>query len=179
MATFKMVSTKEERTCGGCSLCCKAMGVDQLDKPVGKWCQHSVAGGCGVYPDRLTDENYSECNRYKCMWLQGHFDTSDRPDKIKIVPSMTKHPDPAHEKPLAVFNEAFPGAGDGRRATELRQGLLAGGFSVMVRNQDYAVEYLPDGTVTRRPIDATDPMRSRVDLSVKSIDLTIRGRSFQ
>jgi len=53
------------RGCGTCSLCCKLMGVVELDKPSGSWCGHCRPGqGCGVYATRPPS-----CRDFLCTWL--------------------------------------------------------------------------------------------------------------
>jgi hypothetical protein len=69
--------------CGACTLCCKLVRVDEIDKPVGRWCHHCALGkGCNIYDTRPT-----ECRTWDCLWLQGAFgDQPDlRPDKCKVV----------------------------------------------------------------------------------------------
>lgn len=64
------------RKCGECSLCCKALRVDPLDKPTGVWCKHARPG-CGIYETRP-----EECQNFNCLWLLGLFEDKDRPDKV-------------------------------------------------------------------------------------------------
>lgn len=53
------------RACGTCTLCCKVMGVEELDKPRGTWCQHCVPGsGCKVYAERPPS-----CRAFHCGYL--------------------------------------------------------------------------------------------------------------
>jgi hypothetical protein len=54
------------RTCGPCSLCCKVLGVEGIDKPIGRWCDHCRpgAGGCAIYASRPDD-----CREFSCGWL--------------------------------------------------------------------------------------------------------------
>ena len=53
------------KSCGDCALCCKVMGVGELDKAPGQWCRHIVkGGGCGVYGDRPPS-----CRSFHCEWL--------------------------------------------------------------------------------------------------------------
>lgn len=67
-----------ERTCGSCSLCCTVLRVDELAKLGGTDCPHQrTEGGCGIYERRP-----GICRAYRCLWLRGHFEESDRPDRI-------------------------------------------------------------------------------------------------
>jgi hypothetical protein len=54
------------RTCGDCTLCCKLMAIEELDKPAGAWCGHCEPGkGCLVYGKRP-----AECRAFNCLWLR-------------------------------------------------------------------------------------------------------------
>jgi hypothetical protein len=70
------------RACGNCSLCCKLLAIDALNKPAGSWCPHCVPGrGCGVYADRP-----SECRTFHCCWLTTpNLGPEWRPTKSKMV----------------------------------------------------------------------------------------------
>jgi hypothetical protein len=53
------------RACGTCTLCCKVMAIEQLEKPGGVWCGHCEPGmGCRIYEGRPT-----ECRTFHCLWL--------------------------------------------------------------------------------------------------------------
>jgi hypothetical protein len=53
------------RSCGGCTMCCKVLGITELQKPVGKWCKHCEIGyGCRIYETRP-----AECRTFHCAWL--------------------------------------------------------------------------------------------------------------
>jgi hypothetical protein len=75
-----------ERTCSGCDVCCTVAGVPELGKPAGTPCQYQ-GGGCALYgqPNRPL-----LCDRFKCSWLYGHGDESDRPDNIGAMFAINK-----------------------------------------------------------------------------------------
>ena len=51
--------------CGGCTLCCKVMGVPSISKPASQWCKHCRTGfGCGIYETRP-----GECRNFICGYL--------------------------------------------------------------------------------------------------------------
>jgi hypothetical protein len=53
------------RACGDCSLCCKVMAIDELEKPAGRWCGHCGPDrGCLIYANRP-----GECRAFDCLWL--------------------------------------------------------------------------------------------------------------
>jgi hypothetical protein len=70
------------RTCGTCTLCCKLLSVEALDKPVGKWCQHCVIGrGCLVYNTRP-----QECRDFYCGFMTlHHLGEEWRPSASKLI----------------------------------------------------------------------------------------------
>lgn len=78
-----------ENRCGSCSMCCKLMGIKELNKPAGEWCQHVCKGkGCSIYEDRPLS-----CVEYKCLWLMSQdeefkWPIEARPDKSKVVLSL-------------------------------------------------------------------------------------------
>lgn len=70
------------RSCGDCSLCCKLLGVTELEKPGGKWCEHWSKGkGCKIYGDRP-----HSCRVFGCGWLVSEaFPDYWQPMKSKMV----------------------------------------------------------------------------------------------
>ena len=70
------------RECGTCTMCCKVMGIKEIDKPSGQWCPHCLPGrGCAIYSDRP-----SECRTFNCDWLQAEaLGPEWKPEKSKIV----------------------------------------------------------------------------------------------
>jgi hypothetical protein len=65
--------------CGTCTLCCKALGIEELDKPPEQWCSHCHIGhGCKVYATRP-----ASCNTYECVWLTCKNNGNDIPDELR------------------------------------------------------------------------------------------------
>lgn len=53
------------RACGTCTLCCKVIGVGELDKQPGVWCPNCKSKkGCGIYETRPTS-----CRTFFCLWM--------------------------------------------------------------------------------------------------------------
>ena len=70
-----------ERVCGSCSLCCTVLRVDELAKLGGCPCLHQLPeGGCAVHAVRP-----KICRAYRCAWLEGAFEDTDRPDQLGAV----------------------------------------------------------------------------------------------
>jgi hypothetical protein len=74
------------RQCGGCTLCCKLVPVEELRKLAGARCAHQRTGkGCTVYPTRPVS-----CREWSCMWLVGIQENGQalslsRPDRTHYV----------------------------------------------------------------------------------------------
>lgn len=70
------------KSCGECSLCCKLMGIDELSKPLGVWCQHAAPGcGCRIYSDRP-----ESCRAFECAWLkEPEWPDELRPDRAGVI----------------------------------------------------------------------------------------------
>jgi hypothetical protein len=82
MTTMRLDTPAAGRSCGGCTMCCKVLGITELAKPVGKWCTHCEIGkGCKIYETRP-----EECRKFHCLWLvDDRFSDSWKPDRSKIV----------------------------------------------------------------------------------------------
>ena len=90
------------RECGTCTLCCKLIAVNDLDKAPGVWCPHCLRGkGCGIYQTRP-----AECRTFFCHWMLEKGLTPEwRPERAKfaLVTSEGGHM-------TAFVDPGFPGA---------------------------------------------------------------------
>ncbi len=77
------------RSCGDCMECCHSVGVHELDKPAGVWCEYTSTThplrklpgkGCAIY-----DTRPESCREWSCAWLSGAMGGTSRPDRIGIV----------------------------------------------------------------------------------------------
>jgi hypothetical protein len=70
------------KSCGPCTMCCKLLAVDELQKPMGVLCPHVVRGaGCGIYETRP-----HACRTFECVWLMDpEMPHRFRPDQTKVV----------------------------------------------------------------------------------------------
>jgi len=129
------------RSCEGCTLCCKLLAVDVLEKPRAKWCAHcDPKRGCAIYAERP-----GPCQSFFC----GYRRIADLDDRWK--PSIAKflinyeeranriaiHADP--DRPDAWRVEPFHTTIKGWARTAARQG-----GQVIVWRGDYATLVLPD-----------------------------------
>jgi hypothetical protein len=70
------------RECGECTLCCKIIGVQTLNKPQHVWCPHcKIGSGCTIYETRP-----QSCCAYRCRFLVDEsLDESWRPSRCGMV----------------------------------------------------------------------------------------------
>lgn len=70
------------RSCDGCTLCCKLLGVVSLQKPQNVWCNHCDIGkGCTIHPMRP-----ESCRAYSCRYLVDEaLDESWKPSESGMV----------------------------------------------------------------------------------------------
>jgi hypothetical protein len=96
------------RQCGGCTLCCKLMGVRQLGKPAGAWCVHcECSTGCAIYETRPEDCRIFNCGylympnldeRWKPAVCKFVLSTDETESHMKIVVDPDR-PDAGHKEP--------------------------------------------------------------------------------
>ena len=94
-----MVAIVAGRSCQGCTLCCKLLGIAELEKPRGIWCSHcDPRRGCQIY-----GSHPNECRGFYCGFLtNGALSEIWRPTKCKMVlaydethaPRLSVHVDP-------------------------------------------------------------------------------------
>jgi hypothetical protein len=110
-----VASEMQERQCGGCTACCEAIAVHEIDKPVWTRCQHQCESGCGVYEDRP-----EPCRVYQCLWRGGVLKGEEnRPDKLGLI--LDLHAE--GEFPVLSAWEMWEGAADLPRVTEILEEL--------------------------------------------------------
>jgi len=91
------------RECGGCALCCTVLRVDELAKLGGTPCPklRPAGDGCSIHATRP-----SICRAYRCLWLRGGLDDTDRPDRLGAVLDVAFEGD----GPFLAVREAEAGA---------------------------------------------------------------------
>lgn len=168
-----------DRVCGGCTLCCTVLRVDELRKLGGVPCPQLRADppGCGIHATRP-----GICRRYRCLWLEGKLDEEDRPDRLGAVVDLVSQAGIAH----LLIREAEPGAtlrsprlraiaerfreavpvriADGRDATDPDAPfrlLLAGGLERRVAG-DHVTELKDGEVIAERTLPAFERLARRV-----------------
>jgi Fe-S-cluster containining protein len=89
------------RSCGTCSLCCKVYPVQELSKPAGHWCIHSVPGsGCANHANRP-----HACRQFFCSWrLDPNLGPEWKPEVSRFVLSA----DPANQALTLMIDPGMP-----------------------------------------------------------------------
>jgi hypothetical protein len=92
------------RTCGSCSLCCKLLRIEELDKPAGRWCSHCEAAlaGCKIY-----DSRPGSCRSFHCTWL---IDPKLGDDWRPTTANMVLYYDPPAKRLAVHVDPEFPSA---------------------------------------------------------------------
>lgn len=139
MITEFDIDVIQGRECGNCTLCCKVIGVPEIDKPRGQWCKHCDSGkGCEVYFFRP-----AACREWFCGWRTLPFLTDDWfPAKAKMV----CNPIYSGDRVILSFiiDPAFPGRWREKRwNSRLRE--LARKFAVQVYDGERCWTILPNG----------------------------------
>lgn len=77
----------KNRVCGGCTVCCHEMGVEEISKPMCSKCPSQTATGCGIYETRP-----KSCADFTCMWMDEApegvphpLDDAERPDLCGVL----------------------------------------------------------------------------------------------
>ena len=75
-------STAPAPICGECTLCCKVLRIDALNKPADVTCQHVCASGCRIY-----GKHPQTCKTFACTYLRAthRFGPEWRPDRAGFV----------------------------------------------------------------------------------------------
>jgi hypothetical protein len=95
-----MAQIVEGRGCKDCTLCCKLLGIAELEKPRATWCTHcEVKAGCKIH-----GAHPAECRDFYCGYLtNAALDERWAPTRSKMVlaydevhaPRLSVHVDPA------------------------------------------------------------------------------------
>ena len=76
------------RSCDGCTMCCKLLSIEELDKPPLTWCRLcDTKRGCTAYAQRPT-----ECRDFYCGFLlDPTLDERWKPSASKLVVTFEDH----------------------------------------------------------------------------------------
>jgi len=131
------------RGCDGCTLCCKVLGIPEIDKPAEVLCPHCALGqGCTIYATRPAD-----CAEFLCGYLmEPALGPEWKPDVSHIVlriigKTLTAHVDTA--EPRAWLREPY--------YSTLRMWARSGaetGNRVLVSINPRIIQILPNGERT-------------------------------
>jgi hypothetical protein len=145
---------RPDRECGTCSLCCKLLGIAELDKPEARWCPHCAPGkgGCQIYESRP-----AACQGFHCAWLQ----SSDfGPEWKPTISKMVLAREHGEVDRVTIFvDPSFPTAWQREPYySRLRSFAVAlgGKVEVLVRISDRCIVLLPDKNVDLGPCHKDD-----------------------
>ncbi len=81
-----IVNYVEGRSCDGCTMCCKLLRIESLDKPRLQWCSHcDIGAGCKIYQERPR-----ECRDFDCGYLiDANIGAHWKPANTKMVISLS------------------------------------------------------------------------------------------
>src|SRR5262249_4530121 len=87
---WKAAAMTNKRECGKCSLCCKLLPIQELNKPIDTWCPHCRPGhgGCTIYSSRPSECRVSPV--YGSQILLGLATNGSRRDPKSCWPHQTR-----------------------------------------------------------------------------------------
>lgn len=154
----------EERTCGGCTACCKTHKIPEIFKPARTWCVECQIGkGCAIYEARP-----DPCRTFRCQWLLGGGTDADRPDRSKLVVDYKENLDIVDK--LVIIHEVSHGGF--RRVTPLIENSLRKGMSVLLIPHVGASRLIPARTLT-----AAERRRLSVEQDGEDVNLVVKGEN--
>lgn len=70
------------KTCGACTMCCRALEIEHFAKPAGAWCVNCIkTGGCAAYAARP-----AVCRDFACQWIGDRgLGPNFRPDRCGAI----------------------------------------------------------------------------------------------
>lgn len=113
------------RSCDECTLCCKLVGVSEIEKPPRQWCQHcNIGEGCAIY-----DTRPESCKRFECFWYSNEWiPNSLRPDRCHFVMEGMQEANAV----LVILDPDYPQAWRHGEAMKLFNQLMKVGISSVV-----------------------------------------------
>ena len=130
------------RNCGGCTACCKTHIGEEMKTKGGEYCDFCTVGnGCSIYEQRPF-----ACQVYRCLWVCGKGEETDRPDRLKIVMDLKGIKFKGNDVVVMNFWEVEEGAIDQPRVQQIMVANIEAGNIVVSRPyQDEPTYYFPNG----------------------------------
>jgi len=160
----------QSRPCGDCNMCCTAPAIEETTlssdtqrgdfpaKPACQACEHSGAGGCGIYEKRP-----SVCKNYICLWAMGLIPAKHYPMKRGVA--WTYQPDQQGGgiilmgHCLDVESVMRDPVTVGLISGFLKMGKFVG---ITIRDSRSARRFFPNGKGAMAYIDQSDPEKVRI-----------------
>ncbi|EGF93350.1 hypothetical protein ABI_17900 [Asticcacaulis biprosthecium C19] len=142
-----------ERSCSGCTLCCKLLGIQVLQKLPGILCSHCLPNkGCGIYAQRPSD-----CATFHCSWrtwrnLGDHWFPAHSHLMVILAPDDSR----LLIKVDAAWPEAWKVQPFYDEIKAMAKKMVPGGYQVAVQVGDSFTFVLPDREVEMGAIAADE-----------------------
>lgn len=123
----------KDNSCGSCTACCTALGVQALKKNIWVQCDHVCEGGCSIYADRPP-----ECKSYYCLYQAGMLKGGEemRPDNLGMIFEIRG----TDEISFVFAWELFEGAENQEKVKCLIKGIAASGVCRCIIVRKYLTE---------------------------------------
>lgn len=109
-------------SCGTCAMCCKLPKIDELAKPMGKWCDKCTPGKEGACSIFGQPERPAICGEYLCVWRQTDLAPELRPDRCGfILDASTTDPNMVRVLVDAARHDAYKKGPGGRMIQKLQE----------------------------------------------------------
>ena len=160
------------RTCGSCSMCCKVLGIPEVNSLPGQWCVHVAQGrGCAIHATRP-----DSCRAFYCHYLRNpNLGPEWKPDRAKFVLSV----EAGGRRMVVAPDPKLPSAW--RQApyyAQLKRWALAGlgaNHQVLVFEGKRATAILPDRDVDLGTVEVGDEVMYR--RGPGGVELQVRRKS--
>lgn len=136
---------QQQRPCGPCKVCCRVIGIRELEKPPGVQCKHVNPNmahpkiGCTIYENRP-----GGCRDFLCLWAEGGpqnlITDDDRPDQLGIMLWSFRS---QTGKPVVGIAEAKPDALGRPRVQRIVDEISHAGFEICFMFYDGKVTSVP------------------------------------
>lgn len=138
--------------CGSCNLCCRLLGVPDINKPGGMLCWWTgLHGGCQRHAEKGIAPDMAACAQFKCLWLADQEKADEernvqigvRPDICHVVLGPQ---DPKDSTLLYVqVDPDFPAAWRQQPIADILENILARGGRLEIIIGDVRVRLPDDG----------------------------------
>lgn len=157
------VNGPKPAACDECDLCCRVIGVEEIDKPRGHACPHLVAGKKGGGCCGIFERQPESCRMFFCGWRASQYlspkhrmPITMRPDHCGVVIGPIDE-----ENESKIYLNVDPGRPDSWKDPDVLEYIktyIRNGVEVVLYVGDAATTFSLDSpTVVRSHVQAPDP----------------------